>query len=290
MRLILKLLVFVFIMAISNSALSLTHVCTMAIQCDHCSTGQQWNSAALSKTPDIPPGYSSLECDVHAVNLNSRIVKRFMVHKYQEHQLHIQLAGVQSIDFDVELAFNDFFDKLDTYESTEQSITIPINAIPVDSAYTLPGNSQYQNAVADYITDNHPIYNGIYRLLGGSLSVIDATGLNLSRFLTIVVNFPDGSSGLFRLTVLGVGVSEWFPVESTFYDADGNRIYFDSSEYNGAQGNSNGASVPFLISRLSLGGWSLIFEGDDPFGGGSCSFSCSGDTCTINCITESTDE
>ncbi len=178
--------------------------------------------------------------------------------------------------------FGLLFQAVSDFESAMHSVVIDSGDAPVDSAYQLPYSVQNQLAVHHYIEANHPVVNAIYSILGGALSTVDATGTSFAKVITIRVVFPDGSEGLFYVKVLGLGSSHWAPVEESFLDADGDQIFFDSSDYKGQQGIIGPDSAAFLIDLLTAGGWSVGVSGV-----GDCSWSCdnSGDDCVLSCET-----
>jgi hypothetical protein len=252
------------------------------LQCDNCSTSTQWSSHATSNSPELPHGYSHMECSVHVVNLNTDQVKHFTVVKMQEPGLYQEWASEQSVDPAVQAEFDDFFSALNSFESSAQTITLPVQNPPVDSGYLIPYDAQARLALANYINNNHPGWDLVMGSLSGVSSVLDIAGFGFSHLLTIKVIFPDGSEGFMKVEVLGIGQSQWVPVEGTFTDADGNPIYFDADDYDGQQGTISAGGAAFLINRLSAAGWSTSTSGS----GGSCSWSCSGSTCTLSCDTE----
>ena len=64
----------------------------IVVQCDNCSSLQQYSSLALARTPPIPWGANEISCNVYIVNLNSKTVKQFRTMRYQEPGLNINDA------------------------------------------------------------------------------------------------------------------------------------------------------------------------------------------------------
>jgi len=256
--------------------------CDKITQCDFCTTDSQFQNAALTAAPSIPPGQDMLSCRVLVTNLSTSEVRAYNVEKGEEPGLTYAFASAAPLTSSESTEFNDLFNKLGLWEASTQNIVIPDSV--VGSGYELAGSSFAQNAVADYIIANHNLFSQVYAAVSGSLSLVDSLGFSFSRLLTIEVVFADGSTGVFKMETIGIGNSDWVVVETAFTDADGNTIYFDATDYAGQSGSVTGSGVTFLINRLIAGGWNV--SGDSTDGGGGCSWSCVGDTCSLSCSSE----
>lgn len=233
-------------------------------------------------SPNIPPGELSISCDIYVANLDSGELRKFNVIKHSEPGYYHQEAWEIAIDSELESDFGDFYNYFTQFNSSSQSVAVASSGISFESAYELVGNTQNQEELHDYIVNNHPLINGIFEITAGFFSVVDASGSNFGGLLTVLVIFPDGSEGVFNIEVIGIGISKWVPVEGTFYDDDGNEIFFEISDYDGQSGSTSGGTTGFLINRLSSGGWGVSISGS----GTSCSWSCGGTACSLTCSSQ----
>jgi len=164
----------------------------------------------------------------------------------------------------------------------QTDVTLPAGAVPdIESAFDVRANRQDLD-VGLWIQNNHTssaftftTQDKLSQMFGGRM-VVNFT-------YTVFVIFPDGSYGLWKINNL----DQLDLVEGTLHDSDDNPIPRRTEEVNenGSFFFGGGESSGNASRQLSVAD-RLLFGMPGGGGGGSCSWSCDNQGCTLVCRTQ----
>jgi len=224
------------------------------------------NDCTLSAMKNTAIGNGS--GDVHVVDFENDVLKRYVVIIEREGDFSINVTREVTPDNTVKSEFA-------AVKSAKRSVYDSIFAIPqvsssvAGSAWELPGNSQKQNNVGNWILNNQSLNQAI----GHYASAIAAmVGKIIGVNFVIEVTFSDGSFANYRITGIDNRGNLTLALENAT-DADNNSIPLTLSGFTGTYSFSSGGGG--IESAASNFGAAMTIIGSTGASAGSITVTCS---------------
>jgi len=233
------------LISLSVLAFSFSSTASVLTQCNACSSDSSYKNVASY----IASGESSTTTDVFIVNFQTDIMKKYRVVNLKSREPGVP-DSVQMVEKTLtSIESSSFFTAADIRrELTSAPHDIPASV--ANSAYQLAGASYMLNNVSDYFIASASIATKSTAFLS-SLAVISGKVTNVP--ITVELNFPNGSSGIFQITPT-IGASLGLKVLQ-LKDADNNTIPLTAAGYKSGtyQFRSQAAYDEFTATALRFG-------------------------------------